>query len=350
MAQSLLETLEQKARPAVLFDKLEGAKVQCHACAHRCTILPGQQGICRIRFNRSGILYAPHGYVAGLHCDPIEKKPFFHAYPGALAMSFGMLGCNFHCLFCQNWISSQALRDPRAGTDVEEVTAADIVNTAVKAGCKIVTSTYNEPLMTSEWAVEIFKLAKAQGLITSYVSNGHATPEVVEYLQPWLDLFKVDLKAFTEDHYKMLGGVLERTLDTIRLLHQRGFWVEIVTLVVTGFNDSVEELGDIARFIAGVSHDIPWHVTAFHPDYKMIDPEYTNTASLLNAVKIGKAEGLHFVYAGNLPGAVGNLENTYCPSCRSLLVERRGFRIRSNKLQNGGCPQCRSRIPGRWET
>jgi pyruvate formate lyase activating enzyme len=210
------------------------------------------------------------------------------------------------------------------------------------------TSTYNEPLITSEWAVEVFKAARAAGLLCSYVSNGNGTPEVLEYIRPWVSLYKVDLKGFRDRHYRDLGGTLDRVLETIRALHAQGFWLEVVTLVVPGFNDTEEELRDLAEFLASVSPDIPWHVTAFHPDYKMTEPPPTNVASLLRAVDIGDRAGLRFVYAGNLPGQVRNRENTYCPGCQALLVERWGFRVKQNRLTDGRCPDCARPIPGVW--
>ena len=230
--------------------------------------------------------------------DPVEKKPFFHALPGAKALSFGMLGCDYHCGFCQNWLTSQALRDPEAMAPAQEVTAAEIVAAAKESGARIVTSTYNEPLITSEWAAEVFRLAKAEGLLCSYVSNGNGTEEVLEYLRPFVSLYKVDLKGFRDRPYRDLGGTLERVLWTIRALRERGIWVEVVTLVVPGHNDSTEELRDIARFLVSVSPDLPWHVTAFHPDYRMGDREPTSVRALLRAAEIGASEGLHFVYAG----------------------------------------------------
>jgi pyruvate formate lyase activating enzyme len=212
-----------------------------------------------------------------------------------------------------------------------------------------VTSTYNEPLITSEWAVEVFKAAKPAGLLCSYVSNGNATEEVLEYLRPWVSLYKVDLKGFRDRPYRDLGGTLERVTWTIRALRQKGFWVEVVTLVVPGLNDSVEELRDAARFLVSVSPDIPWHVTAFHPDYRMGDRPSTSASSVLRAAEIGLEEGLRFVYAGNLPGAVKRFENTWCPGCQGLLVERVGYRIRQNRLHaSGRCPDCDRVIPGVW--
>ncbi len=348
--QPLNELLKERTREGVLYEKLEGGKVRCFACGHRCVIPEGRHGICLVRFNAAGTLKVPHGYVGSLQLDPVEKKPFFHAYPGALAMSFGMLGCDYHCGYCQNWYTSQALRDPKATARPTELTPAHFVKVAKEEGARIVTSTYNEPLITSEWAVEIFKEAKKVGLITSYVSNGNGTPEVLEYIKPWVDLYKVDLKGFDDKHYRELGGVLSVVLDTIGRLYQMGFWLEVVTLLIPGDNDSDDALHGIARFLAGISKDIPWHVTAFHQDYKMRGPRNTTPEDLLRAYNIGKEEGLHFVYPGNRPGEVGDRENTCCPSCHTTLIERFGFEVTANRLNPGGlCPQCGLNIPGRWD-
>jgi pyruvate formate lyase activating enzyme len=259
-----------------------------------------------------------------------------------------MLGCDLHCGYCQNWVTSQALRDPAAVAPPREMTPADLVALARRHGAPIITSTYNEPLITSEWAVAVFREARKAGLVCSYVSNGNGTPEVLDYIQPFVSLYKVDLKSFRDRPYRDLGGTLERVLATIRDLKARGFWVEIVTLVVPGFNDSNEELRDIARFLVSESPEIPWHVTAFHPDYRMTDPDNTDAATLLRAAEIGKTEGLPFVYAGNLPRRVGNWENTDCPGCGALLVERVGFQVRQNRVTDGRCPDCGRTIPGYW--
>ena len=347
--QPLAQLLARQTREGELYERLENGRVRCVACGHRCLIPPGRDGICRVRFNDGGTLRVPFGYVAALQLDPVEKKPFFHAFPGAKALSFGMLGCDYHCSFCQNWVTSQALRDPAANAPADAMSPEDLVRAAKRAGARIVTSTYNEPLITSEWAVEVFRHAKAEGLVCSYVSNGNGTEEVLEYLRPWVSLYKVDLKGFRDRGYRDMGGTLERVLFTIRALHEKGFWLEVVTLVVPGMNDSLEELRDIARFLVSVSPDIPWHVTAFHPDYKMDDRPATSVQALLRAAETGAAEGLHFVYAGNLPGAVRSWENTYCPGCRALLVERLGFRVLRNRMDTSGrCPECRQAVPGVW--
>ena len=346
--RSLQDVLVEHTAAAELCETLPDKAVRCVACGHRCYLPDGKVGICKVRFNREGVLYAPHGYVAALQCDPVEKKPFFHARPGALALSFGMLGCDYHCGYCQNWITSQALRDPVAGVAPRFCSAEQLVQLAVDQGAEIVASTYNEPLITSEWAVEVFKLAKARGLTTAYISNGNGTPEVLDYLRPWVDLYKVDLKGFNDKQYRKLGGVLETVKDTIRRLVSMGFWLEVVTLVVPGFNDSDDELAEIAGFLASVSADIPWHVTAFHPDYKMTGHDLTTAATLLRAAAAGRAAGLRYVYAGNLPGHVGDYENTCCPTCGATVVERRGYHIRAVHLDDGRCAACGTAIPGRW--
>lgn len=349
---TLKDILDQHVAEAApqLYERFEGNRLRCYSCGHCCPISEGQAGVCKVRFNRGGKLYVPWGYVGGVQCDPVEKKPFFHAYSGALAYSFGMLGCDLHCSYCQNWVTSQAIRDPQAVSRPLNVTPEMLVDEALSQGARLLVSTYNEPLITSEWAVAIFKEAKNAGLATAFVSNGNGTPQVLEYLRPWVDLYKVDLKSFDEQHYHQLGGRLQPILDTIRRLHAMGFWLEIVTLVIPGFNDSNEELTRTAEFIASASADIPWHVTAFHKDYKMTAPDDTSPETLMRAAEIGKKAGLHFVYAGNLPGRVGDLENTRCSSCHELLVERYGYLITQYRLTaDGRCPNCNKAAPGRWD-
>ena len=348
---SLQDILNQNVREGELYEKREGNRVRCFACGHCCPIPDGQLGVCKVRFNRGGKLYVPWGYLGAVQCDPIEKKPFNHAYPGSLAFSIGMLGCDLHCAYCQNWVTSQAIRDPRAVAQPLKVTPEQLVREALSQGARVMVSTYNEPLITSEWAVAVFKEARAAGLKTGFVSNGNGTPEVLEYLRPWVDLYKVDLKSFDERHYRQLGGRMQPILETIRRLHEMDFWVEIVTLVIPGFNDSDDELKRLAEFLVSVSPDIPWHVTAFHKDYKMTGPDNTSTTTLVRAAEIGKNAGLHYVYAGNLPGRVGDLENTRCLKCRELLIERYGYLITAYHLTStGGCPSCGTSVPGRWDT
>jgi len=352
MAQTvvtLAETLNRLTREGELYEKHPDGSLTCFACGHRCLIRPGRSGICKVRYNEAGTLYVPHGYIGSLQVDPIEKKPFFHALPGSLALSFGMLGCDFHCGYCQNWFTSQAIRDSKATARPELTGAADLVALARRYGAPVLASTYNEPLITSEWAGEVFGKAHDAGLLCAYISNGNGTEEVLRYIRPFVDLYKVDLKSFRDPAYRQLGGQLPVVLKTVARLKEMGFWLEIVTLVIPGFNDSDEELRDIARFLASISREIPWHVTAFHKDYKMTDPDDTPVSTLVRAATIGKEEGLQFVYAGNLPGRVGDLENTYCPGCGSLLIERNGYTIRTYRLESDHCPDCRRAIPGVWE-
>ncbi|MEW5977768.1 MAG: AmmeMemoRadiSam system radical SAM enzyme [Acidobacteriota bacterium] len=346
--QSLGEILAARTREGELYEKLPGNRLRCYACGHRCLILEGLPGICKVRFNSGGTLQVPTGYVGALQCDPVEKKPFFHALPGSLAMSFGMLGCDLHCSYCQNWITSQVLRDSRAVAPPEDISAEELVALTRRNGARIIASTYNEPLITSEWAVEVFRLAQKEGFKTAFISNGNGTPEVLDYLRPWVQLYKVDLKSFQDKSYRRLGGTLEAVLNTISGLHQRRFWVEVVTLVIPGFNDSDAELREVAHFLADLSVDIPWHVTAFHKDYKMTDPDNTPVQTLIRACEIGKSAGLRYVYAGNIPGKVGAWENTYCPTCHALLIERYGFHVLRNELESGSCPSCRTPIAGVW--
>lgn len=349
---TLADRLDQLTRSGDLFEPLEDGALRCLACAHRCLIKPGRRGICKVRFNQDGQLRVPWGYVAALQIDPIEKKPFSHVMPGAEALTFGMLGCDFHCDYCQNWLTSQALRDPEVNLSPEYIlpnSPQQLTAYALRSNARVIVSSYNEPLITSEWAVDVFKEAKTHGLMCAYVSNGNATPEVLEYLRPYLDAYKVDLKTMQDRQYRRLGGVLQHVLDTIQRVHELGLWLEVVTLVVPGFNDSPEELWDAARFLASVSRDIPWHVTAFHPDYKMMDPPRTSTHTLQQAAEIGQEAGLNYVYVGNLPGRVGSLEDTHCPTCSQRLILRRGYVVLDYKLTpQGTCPHCGTPIPGVW--
>jgi pyruvate formate lyase activating enzyme len=348
---TLAETLARNTKEGALYRRMPDGRLQCFACGHRCPIPEGKAGVCRVRFNEKGKLFVPSGYVGALQDDPVEKKPFYHALPGARALSFGMLGCDLHCGYCQNWVTSQALRDPSAVSPPYKIGPKELVLTALERDCSILASTYNEPLITSEWAVEIFQEARANGLVTAYISNGNGTPEVLDYIKPWVDLYKVDLKTFDDRRYRELGGTLENVCDTIRGLHERGFWLETLTLLIPGFNDSDDELKRLTAFVASVSPDIPWHVTAFHPDYKMTDYENTSARHLLHAAEIGKKAGLRYVYTGNLPGMTGDWENTYCPQCRALLIRRVGFQVVEDKLSptGGQCPSCSTRIPGFWK-
>jgi len=336
---SLEERLDRRSRPGALWHAEADAAVRCVACGHRCLIRPGRRGICKVRDNRDGTLRVPWGYVAGLQSDPIEKKPFFHVLPGSDCLTFGMLGCDFHCGYCQNWLTSQALRDAAAGIEPVAISPDELIEKGVRHGARAVASSYNEPLITAEWAVDVFKAGRPHGLVTCFVSNGNATAEVLDYIRPWTDCYKIDLKAMQPRAYRQLGGVLEHVLDAMRMVQQRGFWLEVVTLVVPGFNDAPDDVRRMADFIAAVSPDIPWHVTAFHQDYRMTDPRDTTAADLMRVCETGRDAGLRYVYAGNLPGRVGEWEHTWCPVCRALLVERWGYTILRNRVTpRGSCP------------
>ncbi|HEX8128907.1 MAG TPA: AmmeMemoRadiSam system radical SAM enzyme [Pyrinomonadaceae bacterium] len=344
----VLDELTAEGAPE-LTEHLQNNDLRCYACGHRCLIREGKRGICKVRFNEGGRLLVPANYVAALACDPTEKKPFFHALPGSDTLTFGMLGCDLHCGYCQNWLTSQALRDDAAGTQPQIVSADRLVALAKAYGASMVGSSYNEPLITAEWAVEVFRRAKPEGFKTAFISNGNATPQVLDYLRPWTDCYKIDLKSMSDRNYRQLGGVVDNILETVRMVHERGFWSEIVTLLIPGFNDSEDEIKRAAAFIAGVSPDIPWHVTAFHQDYHMQDNANTTAEQLIRACELGRAAGLRFVYAGNLPGRVGRYENTYCPTCDELLIERYGYIIKQMKVtREGKCPACATGIPGVW--
>ncbi len=349
---TLVNILDGLTADGELVEALPDGAVRCLACAHRCLIRKGRRGICQVRFNRDGRLRVPWGYVSGLQADPIEKKPFFHVLPGETALTFGMLGCDFHCDYCQNWLTSQVLRDPAADESISyirTVSPEQVAQAARRVNAAVVVSSYNEPLITTEWAVAIFKQAKADGRKCAYVSNGNATPEVLEYLRPHLDAYKIDLKSMQDKNYRQLGGVLKHVLDTIRRARELGLWVEVVTLVVPGFNDSIEELWDTARFLTGVSPDIPWHVTAFHKDYKMTDADNTPARTLLRAAEIGREAGLRYVYAGNLPGRVESYEDTTCYHCNTTLVQRQGYIITGYQITpDGQCPKCGVPVAGIW--
>ena len=333
-----------------LTEHLDAGALKCYACGHRCLIKLGKRGICKVRFNEGGHLRVPTNYVAALACDPTEKKPFFHVLPGSDTLTFGMLGCDLHCAYCQNWLTSQALRDDSAGTSPSMVSPERLVTMARAHGAQMIGSSYNEPLITAEWAVDVFKKARPAGFRTAFISNGNATPQVLDYLRPWTDCYKIDLKSMNDKNYRQLGGVVDNILETVKMVHERGFWEEIVTLVIPGFNDAEDELRRAADFIASVSPDIPWHVTAFHQDYRMTENSNTTAEQLMRACEIGREAGLNYVYAGNLPGRVGRWENTYCPSCDELLVERYGYLIRQvNVTSEGRCPNCSTNIPGIWK-
>ncbi len=347
---ALKSVLDRMTVQGQLYDRLDDDRLRCYACGHECRIGEGKTGVCRVRFNADGKLRVPGGYVAGLACDPIEKKPFYHAFPGRDALSFGMLGCDLHCSYCQNWVTSQALRDPHAMAEIHPVTTEQILEYARRYRAPVICSTYNEPLITSEWAVANLMPAKDEGFIGAYVSNGNATERVLRYIRPYVQLYKVDLKTFDDRRYRELGGLLPHVRRSIGQLHAMGFWVEIVTLLVPTFNDSPDELKRMAAFLVDISPDMPWHITAFHSDYKMDGVRSTEATDLLTAGEIAREAGLRYIYLGNRPGQLGGWEDTHCPECGETVIERHGFMVTANHLDRGRCPRCRHAIPGFWDS
>jgi pyruvate formate lyase activating enzyme len=336
-------------KEALFSQVMEEQSVVCNLCAHRCLIRPGRIGICGVRENRNGILYTlVYDRVISAHADPIEKKPFFHFLPGSSSFSVATVGCNFHCLFCQNWEISQLPKDRRGVLLGKKLSPEQIVRQACAQRCATIAYTYTEPTIFFELAYDTAKLAAAEGLRNVFVTNGYMTPEALTMIQPYLHAANVDLKGFNDArHRRVCGAKLQPMLDTIRRLKECNIWVEVTTLLVPGHNDSDEELQQIARFLKSVGADIPWHVSAFYPAYKMMEVEPTDLTDLLRAWKIGKEEGLRYVYCGNLPGS--HHEDTVCYNCGAQLVERRGFTVQRIALRQGRCPDCDTPIDGVWK-
>ena len=335
-------------REAMLWGPADRAgEVACRLCAHRCVIKPGKAGVCAVRENRDGRLVTRvYGEAVAVHVDPIEKKPLYHFWPGSKALSIATAGCNFRCGFCQNWEISQAPRLPDGGLRGEPFPPAEVVKAAAAAGCRSVSYTYTEPTIFFEYAYDTARLARDAGLLNNFVTNGYMTAEALEAIAPWLDAANVDLKAFRDETYKKVCGArLEPVLDSIRLMHRLGIWVEVTTLVVPGLNDGPDELGSIARFIASVDPAIPWHVSRFHPDYEYTEAPATPLATLEVAAAAGRREGLHHIYVGNVAGGA---EDTHCASCGLVLIRRRGFAVVANVLKDGRCPRCGAALAGRF--
>jgi pyruvate formate lyase activating enzyme len=332
-------------REAMLWDTLEGGKAQCRLCAHRCVIAPGRQGICGVRENRDGrLLTLVYGEVVAAHVDPIEKTPLYHFFPGSKALSVATAGCNFRCGFCQNWQISQASRSKAGGIAGEPFAPEDIVRAALDEGCRSISYTYTEPTIFFEYAFDTAKLAREAGLLNNFVTNGYMTAEALETIRPYLDAANVDLKAFKDETYKRVCGArLEPVLESIRLMRQFGIWVEVTTLVVPGLNDGAEEIAGMARFIASVDPDIPWHLSRFHPDYQYTQAPPTPVASLRAAAEMGRREGLRYIYIGNVPG---ESEDTLCRTCGLVLIRRQGFTVVGNTLRESRCPSCGTLLAG----
>ena len=332
-------------KEASLYEKLENKLVHCFLCSHHCKIAPQKFGFCGVRQNIDGILYTQvYGRPCTLHVDPIEKKPLYHFLPGSTSFSIATIGCNFHCGFCQNWEISQAKIGKQAELGREEVSPDEIVKHTLKNKCASISYTYTEPTIFFEYAYDTAKLAKEKGLYNNFVTNGYMTKECLEMAKGYLDAANVDLKFFKDSSYKKIcAGSLEPVLDSIRLMHELGIWVEITTLVVTGENDSQEELSDIAKFIASVDKNIPWHISRFHPDYKFNDRCATPEATLKKAQDLGYQAGLTYIYVGNVIG-FGN--DTHCPNCKKLLIKREVFSVLEYNIKAGKCSFCNAVIPG----
>lgn len=332
-------------REAMLYHPGEGQKVECFLCAHRCVIAPGKFGVCGVRENRDGKLITHvYGKVIAAHIDPIEKKPLYHFLPGSTSFSIATVGCNFRCPFCQNWQISQVTKEDRGFEDGYSLLPEEIVRQARARGCQSISYTYTEPTIFFEYAFDTARLAKQEELANVFVTNGYMTEEALQTIRPYLDAANVDLKAFREEAYKKVCGArLEPVLDSIRRMKEFGIWVEVTTLVVPDLNDTEEELRAIARFIAGVSPDIPWHVSRFHPDYKYTDARPTPVATLKKALSLGLEAGLRYVYIGNV---WGESEDTQCPQCHRTILRRNGFFVEENRIQDGRCPHCGATIAG----
>jgi pyruvate formate lyase activating enzyme len=339
---------ENLMRKAAFFETVAGQSVVCNLCEHRCLIRPGRVGICRVRKNLGGVLYTQvYDRVVSLHVDPIEKKPLFHFLPGTRSFSIATVGCNFHCLFCQNWQISQLPKDLNGFFVGREITPEELVHEALRTKSATIAYTYTEPTIFFELSYDTARLATNRGLKNIFVTNGYLTPEALGTISPYLHAANVDLKGFDDRRYRRIcGAKLEPVLETIRLMRELGIWIEVTTLVVPGFNDSEGELRQIARFLKGIGEEIPWHLSAFYPAYKMHQATPTDPGSLERAWQIGKEEGLRYVYCGNLPGNLH--ESTECYQCGKPIVERWGFNVGSISIQRGFCLHCQARIDGVW--
>lgn len=331
-------------REARFYEPIGDGKVKCFLCAQRCTISPGKRGICAVRENREGVLYSlVYGKIIARHIDPIEKKPLFHFHPGSRSYSIATVGCNFKCMHCQNFEISQY---PKQYPDIpgEDMTPEQVVKEAELSGCKSISYTYTEPTVFMEFAYDCAKLAHEKGIKNVFVSNGYTGPEATRLIAPYLDGNNIDLKGDDAFYKKVVGAKLQPVLDTIKLMGELGIWLEITTLIIPTYNDSEEFLRWVAEFIKSVDPSIPWHVTQFYPTYLLMDKPRTQVSTLRKAREIGLKAGLKYVYEGNVPGEGG--ENTYCPSCGELLIERVGFSLTNVRLKGSRCLKCGCHIDG----
>ncbi len=331
-------------KESLLYDKLEDSKVKCKTCAWRCLLKEGKMGFCGVRENRGGVLYAlNYGLVSSANVDPIEKKPLYHFYPGSKVFSLGTVGCNFRCLHCQNYSISQVpLGD--VDRDLAVYSPEQAVTMAKDLGCRGLAWTYNEPAIWFEYTYDSARLAKAQDLYTVYVTNGYMTSEALEMISPFLDAMNVDVKGFRESFYKKVCKTrLKPVLETVERAHKLQIHLELTYLVIPTLNDSEEEISDFVDWVEGVSPEIPVHFSRFHPDYLLTDVPSTPLKTLEDAWALASKK-LQYVYVGNVPAH--KAENTFCPECNSLLIERAGYNTRIVGLTGGSCKRCKKPIPG----
>src|SRR5680860_1436615 len=336
-------------KKAILYEKLKDNKVRCEACYHHCLISDKKTGICGVRQNIDGNLYLlVYGRAISVNIDPIEKKPLFHFLPGQKAFSLGTMGCNFACDFCQNWEISQIPRNLDLIHTGEEWEPKKIVKYCKDNKIPIIAYTYNEPSIWAEYALDTMKLAKKEGIKNIWVSNGFMSEKSLNLIAPYLDAINIDLKSFSNNFYqKICKGQLNPVKENIKKIWKIGVWEEVTTLIIPGVNDSEKELKQIAKFLVKISKDIPWHISAFYPCYKMLNIIPTPEETLISAYKIGKKAGLNYVYTGNIPNS--GYESTFCPKCNTLVVERWGMEVLENNLKNGKCPKCKTKIQGKWK-
>ena len=332
-------------REAILYEKIAGDEARCHLCNHNCRISLGYRGLCGVRENRGGVLYTlVYGAIIAENVDPIEKKPLFHVYPASRSFSIATAGCNFRCDFCQNHDISQL---PRDGGNIvgRETTPADVIEKAIKSDSRTIAYTYTEPTVYFEFALDTARLAHERGVKNVFVTNGYMTAEAIETVAPYLDAANVDLKSFREEFYlHHCGAHLQPVLDSLKKMKELGIWVEVTTLLIPDLNDSAEELADIAAFVYSLGAETPWHISRFHPQFKMTGKPHTPAATIERASKIGRQAGLKYVYVGNIPGSEG--ESTSCFNCGQLLIERHGFSIRNVTLHGNACPNCGTVLEG----
>jgi pyruvate formate lyase activating enzyme len=331
-------------KEAMLYEKITDGKVKCHLCNHYCIISSGKRGICAVRENRDGTLYTlVYGKIIARHIDPIEKKPLFHFYPGSRSYSIATVGCNFRCLHCQNYEISQYSKE-HPDIPGEDMTPEQVVMEAELTGCKSISYTYTEPTIFFEFAYDCARLAHEKGIKNVFVSNGYTSPEATMLIAPYLDGNNIDLKGDENFYKKVVGAKLQPVLDTIKLMKELGVWVEVTTLIIPTYNYSEDFLKWTSEFIKSVDVAMPWHVTQFYPTYKLTDQPRTPVKTLTTARDIGLKTGLRYVYEGNVPGEGG--ENTYCPSCGELLIERVGFSLSAIKMKDSKCSKCGAQIDG----